>query len=85
MRVRSKKLRSKSVHSASLSSLPLSLDCVAESLECAKLLRALDMTLEAPPRTPLPEDAIDGKKLATKDARARSRLDPDAGASESEI
>ena len=43
------------------------------------------MTLEAPPRTPLPEDAIDGKKLATKDARARSRLDPDAGASESEI
>ena len=39
--------------------------------------------MEAPARTPLPEDAIDGKKFAMNEANARSRLDPAAEESES--
>ena len=46
------------------------------------MLRALDTAFEAPARTPLPEDAMEGKKFAIKDAKARSRVDPE-GASES--
>ena len=60
---------------------PPSLVC-AESF-CAKLLRALETTVEAPARTPLPEDAMEGKKLAMKDASARSRLEPSGGDSAS--